>query len=174
MLLKYATLQDTMMNAMTKTQLTLALGALTLSSGAFAADQTNPFQAQQLSMAYQITDNNSTNAGVKVKLKEQANSATNKATEMKCGEGKCGEGKCGAEMQKAAADAKKQAAAAKNTATDKAKEMKCGEGKCGEGKCGAEMQKAAAEAKKQATDAKKAASDKAKEMKCGEGKCGSH
>ena len=106
------------MNTLTKTQLTLALGALALGSGNALADS-NPFQAQQLSMAYQVTTQD--NTGVKVKVKEQA---TDKAKEMKCGEGKCGEGKCGAEMQKKMADAKKQAA-------DKAKEMKCGEGKCG-------------------------------------------
>ncbi|KRS22410.1 hypothetical protein AAY72_03485 [Alishewanella sp. WH16-1] len=152
------------MNKLNKAQLTLALGAITLASGSALADS-NPFQAQQLSMAYQVTTQD--NTGVKVKVKEQA---TDKAKEMKCGEGKCG-----AEMQQKMADAKKQAA-------DKAKEMKCGEGKCGEGKCGAEMHNADAKAKaaeakaagqEKAADAKKKASDKAKEMKCGEGKCGS-
>lgn len=152
------------MNKLSKTQLTLALGALTLGATAVAADNANPFQAEQLTMAYQLTDDKNSGSGVKVKLKEQADG---KAKEMKCGEGKCGEGKCGAEMQKKMADAKKASA-------DKAKEMKCGEGKCGEGKCGAEMQKkAAAKAADKAADAKKKASDKAKEMKCGEGKCGS-
>ena len=109
------------MNTLTKTQLTLALGALALGSGNALADS-NPFQAQQLSMAYQVTTQD--NTGVKVKVKEQA---TDKAKEMKCGEGKCG-----AKMkQKAAEKAADKAADAKKKASDKAKEMKCGEGKCG-------------------------------------------
>jgi uncharacterized low-complexity protein len=110
------------MNKLNKAQLTLALGAITLASGSALADS-NPFQAQQLSMAYQVTTQD--NTGVKVKVKEQA---------------KCGEGKCGAEMHKADAKAKaaeakaaaqEKAADAKKKASDKAKEMKCGEGKCG-------------------------------------------
>lgn len=122
------------MNKLNKAQLTLALGAITLASGSALADS-NPFQAQQLSMAYQVTTQD--NTGVKVKVKEQA---TDKAKEMKCGEGKCGEGKCGAGMHKADAKAKaaeakaagqEKAADAKKKASDKAKEMKCGEGKCG-------------------------------------------
>lgn len=137
------------MNKLTKTQLTLALGALTLGSTAVAAEHTNPFQAQQLTMAYQLTDDKTTGSGVKVKLKEQANDKAAKAKEMKCGEGKCGEGKCGAEMQKKVAD---KAAAAKKKAGDNNVADK-------------------------ATDTKKKAGDKAagkaKEMKCGEGKCGS-
>lgn len=117
------------MNKLNKAQFTLALGAITLASGSALADS-NPFQAQQLSMAYQVTTQD--NTGVKVKVKEQA---TDKAKEMKCGEGKCG-----AEMHKADAKAKaaeakaagqEKAADAKKKASDKAKEMKCGEGKCG-------------------------------------------
>jgi uncharacterized low-complexity protein len=122
------------MNKLNKAQLTLALGAISLASGSALADG-NPFQAQQLSMAYQVTAQD--NTGVKVKVKEQT---ADKAKEMKCGEGKCGEGKCGAEMHKADAKAKaaeakaagqEKAADAKRKASDKAKEMKCGEGKCG-------------------------------------------
>lgn len=160
------------MNKIQKAPLSLALSALTLSAASFAADNTSPFQAQQLNMAYQLNDNNSAATGVSVKLKTQAD---NKTTEMKCGEGKCGEGKCG--EGKCGADMKKQAA-------PKATEMKCGEGKCGEGKCGADTQKhaekpavdatgAKATTTEKAAEAKKKATDKAKEMKCGEGKCGS-
>ncbi len=96
--------------------LTLATGtalALGLASTAAFADNTNPFDMNELSQGYQVA-------------MEEGKCGEGKcgASKTKSSEGKCGEGKCGASKTKTT-------------------EGKCGdsktksaEGKCGEGKCG--------------------------------------
>jgi uncharacterized low-complexity protein len=82
--------------------------AMSVSAGASAAADVNPFGMTELSQGYQLAGN----------------------------EAKCGEGKCGGSKQKSSeakcGEAKTKAAEAKcGEGKAKAAESKCGEGKCG-------------------------------------------
>lgn len=160
------------MKTLNKAQLAMAIGSLTLASAATASDKANPFVAQQLTMAYQISSSEAKCGADKAKQHaktkaDKAASKTDKASEkskeMKCGEGMCGEGMCGADMAKDKASDK---------AADKAQEMKCGEGKCGADKAAKHADQHKQKTQDKAKDTRKKAADKAKEHKCGEGKCG--
>ena len=107
-------------------KITMAMGALLLSSLATASAQAATFTATELATGYQVTAPEGSCGGTK-KADDKTTTADDKSKEGKCGEGKCGEGKCG--------EGKCGAEPAKTT-TEKSKEGKCGEGKCGEGKCG--------------------------------------
>ena len=93
-----------------------AVGAAFLASAAVnvsaAADNSNPFAAEELSSGYSLAMN------------EHDQQAGEKEKEGKCGEGKCGEGK------------KKEGKCGEGKCGEDKMEGKKKEGKCGEGKCG--------------------------------------
>ena len=93
--------------------LTGAALAMSVSAGANAAPDANPFGMQNLSGGY-----------------------------MQLAEGKCGEGKCGGKSEKEGKCGEGKCGEGKSKKEGKCGEGKCGEGKskkegkCGEGKCG--------------------------------------